>query len=337
MENIRVGLALGSGAARGWAHIGVLRALQEIGVEPAVVTGTSIGSLVGGAYCAGRLDELEQWVRDMDRWQVFNLLDFGFANGGVVSGERIFNKAREQFGAIDVAELKIRFAAVATDLYTGREVWLKQGDVYEIARASCAMPGLLSPKALDNRWLVDGALVNPVPVSLNRALESDFVIAVHLNSQLNVQAPKIPPQDLNPQGLNEQIAQQQNKQREQDSAMQKEHQKRQDVGFKNFLAQGQSYFENFKQKFKKEHETPGVIGVMAGAIDIMQERVTKARMAGDPPDVLLQPKLGHIGILEFERGEEAIEVGYETTLRIRDLIEEDIKMLRFRRGEHVLD
>ena len=344
MEKIRVGLALGSGAARGWAHIGVLRALQEIGVEPMVVTGTSIGSLVGGAYCAGRLDELEQWVRDMDRWQVFNLLDFGFANGGVVSGERVFNKAREQFGAIDVDELPIRFAAVATDLYTGREVWLKQGDVYEIARASCAMPGLLAPKALDNRWLVDGALVNPVPVSLNRALESDFVIAVHLNSQLNVQAPKIPPQDLNPQGLDEQIAQQQHKERERRAAQHdvaqdayQGRQKRQEVGFKNFLAQGQSYFDNFKQKFKKEHETPGVVGVMAGAIDIMQERVTKARMAGDPPDVLLQPKLGHIGILEFERGAESIQVGYETTLRMRDLIEEDIKMLRFRRGERILD
>lgn len=336
MEKIKVGLALGSGAARGWAHIGVLRALHEIGVQPSVVTGTSIGSLVGGAYCAGRLDELEQWVRDMDRWQVFNLLDFGFANGGVVSGERVFNFAREQFGAIKVEDLAVRFAAVATDLYTGREVWLKKGDVYDVARASCAMPGLLSPKGLDNRWLVDGALVNPVPVSLNRALESDFVIAVHLNSQLNVQAPKVPPQDLNPQGLHEQEAQKKQKQREAQKAL-REQKARQDDGFKNFLAQGQSYFENFKQKFKKEHETPSVIGVMAGAIDIMQERVTKARMAGDPPDVLLQPKLGHIGILEFERGEDAIKVGYETTLRMRDLIEEDIKMLRFRRGEKVRD
>lgn len=334
MENIKVGLALGSGAARGWAHIGVLRALHEMGVQPTVVTGTSIGSLVGGAYCAGRLDELEQWVRDMDRWQVFNLLDFGFSNGGVVSGERLFNFARDQFGAIEVEELKIRFAAVATDLYTGREVWLKHGDVYDVARASCAMPGLLSPKALDNRWLVDGALVNPVPVSLNRALESDFVIAVHLNSQLNVQAPKIPPQDLNPQGLDEQVAQRDHKRREQRQVAQSE---RHEVGFKNFLAQGQTYFESFKQKFKKDHETPGVIGVMAGAIDIMQERITKARMAGDPPDVLLQPKLGHIGILEFERGEEAIQVGYETTLRMRDLIEEDIKILRFRRGERIQD
>ncbi|MCL5049393.1 MAG: patatin-like phospholipase RssA, partial [Firmicutes bacterium] len=297
MNDIKIGVALGSGAARGWAHIGVLRALQEMGIRPSVVTGTSIGSLVGGAYCAGRLDEMETWVRDMDRWEVFNLLDFSFSSGGVVSGEKVFNFAREQFGAIKVEDLDIRYAAVATDLYTGREVWLKKGDVYDVARASCAMPGLLSPKPLDNRWLVDGALVNPVPVSLNRALEADFVIAVHLNSQLNVQAPDIPPQDLSPQGMTEQV--EQRKRRE------KEASKSSEQGFKNFLAQGQSYFENLKQKFTKEHETPGVMGVMAGAIDIMQERVTKARMAGDPPDVLLQPKLGHIGILEFERGEEA--------------------------------
>ena len=329
MGNIKIGVALGSGAARGWAHIGVLRALEEIGIRPDVVTGTSIGSLVGGAYCAGRLDELEAWVNEMDRWQVFNLMDFSLMNGGVVSGERVFNFAREQFGAIRVEDLPIRFAAVATDLYTGREIWLKRGDVYDVARASCAMPGLLSPKPLDNRWLVDGALVNPVPVSLNRALEADFVIAVHLNSQLNVQAPQVPPQDMSPQGLTEQV-EQEDERAKQRRAPQKSND---EPGFKSFLAQGQSYFDNFKQKLKKDQPTPGVMGVMAGAIDIMQERVTKARMAGDPPDVLLQPKLGHIGILEFERGQEAIQVGYESTMRMRELIEEDIKMLRFRRGE----
>lgn len=329
MRNMKIGVALGSGAARGWAHIGVLRALEEMGVRPDVVTGTSIGSLVGGAYCAGRLDELEKWVIDMDRWKVFNLMDFSLASGGVVSGEKVFNFAREEFGAINIEDLPIRFAAVATDLYTGREVWLKRGDVYDVSRASCAMPGLLSPKPLDNRWLVDGALVNPVPVSLSRALEADFVIAVHLNSQLNVQAPEVPPQDLSPQGLTEQVAQEDERAKKHN-----EHTKSNDEqGFKSFLAQGQHYFENLKHKFKKDHETPGVLGVMTGAIDIMQERVTKARMAGEPPDILLQPKLGHIGILEFERGEEAITVGYEATMRMRSLIEEDLEMLRFRRGD----
>jgi NTE family protein len=334
MEEIKVGLALGSGAARGWAHIGVIRALHEMGVRPHVVTGTSIGSLVGGAYCAGRLDDLEQWVREMDRWQVFNLLDFGLSNGGVVSGERVFNYAREQFGAMRIEQLSTRFGAVATDLYTGREIWLKKGDVYDVARASCAMPGLLSPKPFNKRWLVDGALVNPVPVSLCRALEADFVIAVHLNSQINVKAPKVPPQDMAPQGLTEQVEQENQRQRPASQTGSQTADKSSEAsGFKGFLAQGQSYFDNFKQKFSKEHESPGMLGVMAGAIDIMQERVTKARMAGDPPDVLLQPKLGHIGILEFERGEEGIDVGYETTMRMKDLIQQELEMLKVRRGE----
>jgi NTE family protein len=327
MQDIKIGLALGSGAARGWAHIGVIRALQEMGIEPHIVTGTSIGSLVGGAYAAGRIDDLERWVLNMDRWEVFNLLDFSFTSGGIVSGEKVFNFARKQFGAIEISKLKQRFAAVATDLYTGREIWLKQGDVYQVARASCAMPGLLSPKPIDGRWLVDGALVNPVPVSLTRALDAEFVIAVHLNSQLNVKAPRIPRQDLNPQGLPEQLEQE---------AKGREAAAREDTnGFKNFLAQGQSYFDNFRQRFKKESASPGVFGVMAGSIDIMQERITKARMAGDPADVLLQPKLGHIGLLEFERGKEAIEVGYETTMRMRPLIEEELKVLRYRRGESI--
>ncbi|MGX5914263.1 patatin-like phospholipase RssA [Aliidiomarina sp. Khilg15.8] len=327
MQDIKIGLALGSGAARGWAHIGVIRALEEMGIKPQIITGTSIGSLVGGAYAAGRINDLERWVSDMDRWEVFNLLDFSFTSGGIVSGEKVFNFARKQFGAIEISKLQQRFAAVATDLYTGREIWLKKGDVYQVARASCAMPGLLSPKPVDGRWLVDGALVNPVPVSLTRALEAEFVIAVHLNSQLNVKAPKVPRQDLNPQGLPEQLEQEAH---ERDGAARDDNN-----GFKNFLAQGQSYFDNFRQRFKKESANPGVFGVMAGSIDIMQERITKARMAGDPPDVLLQPKLGHIGLLEFERGQEAIEVGYETTMRMRELILEELKVLRYRRGESV--
>ncbi|RUO25801.1 patatin [Aliidiomarina minuta] len=326
MQDIKIGLALGSGAARGWAHIGVIRALEDMGIRPHIITGTSIGSLVGGAYAAGRLNEVEKWVRDMDRWQVFNLLDFGLSNGGIVSGEKVFNFARKEFGAIEIRDLDQRFAAVATDLYTGREIWLKKGDVYQVARASCAMPGLLSPKLLNGRWLVDGALVNPVPVSLNRALDAEFVIAVHLNSQLNVKTPEVPSQDMAPQGLADQLE-------FEEGQLKKDAAEQDNSRFDHFLARGQSYFDSLKQKIKKEKNTsPGVFGVMAASIDIMQERITKARMAGDPPDVLLQPKLGHIGLLEFERGEEAIEVGYDTTMRMKELIKEDLKVLSLRRN-----
>jgi len=323
VKRIKVGLALGSGAARGWAHIGVIRALEEMGIEIDVVTGTSIGSLIGGAYAAGRLDEVEAWVRDMDRWKVFNLLDFGLSNGGVISGEKVFNNARKRFGALKVEELQKPFAAVATDLYTGREVWLKRGDLAEIARASCAMPGLLAPKLLNGRWLVDGALVNPVPVSLARALEADFVIAVNLNSQVHIDD-ELSAMDQAP-GTVEQSLEGDARQKVKDLEKEKEKNL-----FHQFLSRSSHYLEQVKDKFTRQPTSPGVFGVMAGSIDIMQERITKARMAGDPADILLQPKVGDIGLLEFETGDKAIEIGYQTTMKMKRLILEEMYHLALR-------
>lgn len=326
MKKIKVALALGSGAARGWAHIGVIRALEELGVEVDIVTGTSIGSLVGGAYAAGKLDDIEQWVRDMDRWKVFNLLDFGLTNGGVISGEKVFNFAREKFGALQAEALPKRFGAIATDLYTGREVWLKQGDLFKIARASCAMPGLLSPKAYEGRWLVDGALVNPVPVSLARALDADFVIAVHLNSQVHVDDDDLPAHDQGPATI-------ESAEQGKTKAVTATTKKSSANAFNKFLSRSQDYFEQVKGKLSRSPSSPGVFGVMAGSIDIMQERITRARLAGDPPDILIQPKLGEIGLLEFELGEEAIKIGYESTMRMKHLILEELVLIQRRRND----
>lgn len=329
MREVEVALALGSGAARGWAHIGVIKALEEMGLKVNVIGGTSIGSLVGAAYASDHLTELEDWVCGMNRWEVFNLLDFGLSHGGLVVGEKVFNHARELFGAIDIEELPIAYGAVATDLYTGREIWLRKGDVYHAASASCAMPGLLSPKSYDSRWLVDGGLVNPVPVSLTRAMGGDFVIAVHLNSQLNTRSNVKTKrgQNMNPHTTDDEIAA--------DVQAEQVGEKEDEQGFfRHFMSQSQTYVDAVKQKFSSSpvDKAPGVFGVMAGAIDIMQERITKARMAGDPPDVLIQPKLGHIGILEFERGNEAIEIGYETTIRMKELILSDLELYQERLG-----
>ncbi|EGN75703.1 Putative esterase of the alpha-beta hydrolase superfamily [Idiomarina sp. A28L] len=323
MNEVVVGVALGSGAARGWAHIGVLRALDDMGINVQVVTGTSIGSLVGGAYAAGKLTEVEQWVRDMDRWAVFNLLDFGFNSGGMVSGERVFNHARERFGTLNIENLKCRYGAVATDLYTGKEIWLRKGDLFSVARASCAMPGLLSPKSFNGRWLVDGALVNPVPVSLARALEADFVIAVHLNSQVHVDNEE-PAHNLSPDSSGDQAA----------TDAKNEVDDPDDPGmFQGFLAKSQLYMDQIRTKFNRQPRSPGMLGVMAGSIDIMQERITKARMAGDPPDILVQPKLGEIGLLEFDHGAHAIDLGYETTMKMKPLIMEELRIMQKRRNE----
>lgn len=326
MYGIKVGLALGSGAARGWAHIGVIRALEELGIEIDIVTGTSIGSLVGGAYAAGKLDEIEAWVRDMDRWKVFNLLDFGLSSGGVIAGEKVFSHAQERFGDLLVGNLKLPYAAVATDLYTGREIWLKEGNLFEVSRASCAMPGLLAPKLLNGRWLVDGALVNPVPVSLARALEADFVIAVNLNSQIHIDDDLQKAVDQAPSTEIEKAARD-----AENSEDRKERIGKSKNVFHQFLSRSQNYLDHVKDKFSRTPSSPGFFGVMAGSIDIMQERITKARMAGDPPDILLQPKVGDIGLLEFEMGEHAIDIGYKTTMNMKHLILDELKYLSARK------
>jgi len=324
MSEVKVALALGSGAARGWAHIGVIKALEEMGVRINMVAGTSIGSLVGAGYASGRLAEVEQWVQGMNRWEVFNLLDFGFNHGGIIGGEKVFNRAREEFGQRNIEDLPVTYGAVATDLYSGREIWLRNGDLYDASRASCAMPGILSPKSFDGRWLIDGGLVNPVPVSLCRALGADFVIAVHLNSQLNSKALQRRGRSIPPQTEAEQLEKEKTDAEIQDN---------ENGFFDNMWSGSKEYLDSFKERFRNNGEkAPGMFSVMASSIDIMQERITKARMAGDPPDILVQPKLGHIGIMEFYRGQEAIDLGYETTTRMCDLIMEEIELYRERRG-----
>ncbi|MGM0482033.1 MAG: patatin-like phospholipase RssA [Pseudomonadota bacterium] len=322
MAEVKVALALGSGAARGWSHIGIIKALEEMGVRINIVAGTSIGSLVGAGYASGRLAEIEEWVREMGRWEVWNLLDFGFNQGGLIGGDKVFSKAREQFGAKKIEDLPITYGAVATDLYSGREMWLRQGDLYDVSRASCAMPGVLGPAAIDGRWLIDGGLVNPVPVSLCRALGADFVIAVHLNSQLTSRTQQQRGRNMPPQTQVEGAPKQPYGTASDETGF-----------FDNFRSNSQHYFDSVKDRFKTNpHKPPGMFSVMSSAIDIMQERITKARMAGDPPDILIQPKLGQIGIMEFERGNEGIDIGYETTQRMRDLILDEIELYRQRSG-----
>lgn len=324
MSEVKVALALGSGAARGWSHIGVIKALEEMGVRINMVAGTSIGSLVGAGYASGRLAEIEQWVQGMNRWEVFNLLDFGFNHGGIIGGEKVFNRAREEFGQRNIEDLPITYGAVATDLYSGREIWLRKGDLYDASRASCAMPGVLSPKSFDGRWLIDGGLVNPVPVSLCRALGADFVIAVHLNSQLNSKVLQQRGRSIPPQTETEQLEKEK---------MDTEVQDNENGFFDNMWSGSKEYLDSFKERFRNNGDkAPGMFSVMASSIDIMQERITKARMAGDPPDILVQPKLGHIGIMEFYRGQEAIDLGYDTTTRMRELIMDEIELYRERRG-----
>lgn len=290
MGELRVGIALGSGSARGWAHIGVIRALAEEGIKPDIICGSSIGALVGGAYAADQLDTLEEWVCNLSMWDVVRLMDIRLA-GGLIEGHTLMASMNEHIQGVSIEELPRPYAAIATDLSSGREVWMQHGSLSDAIRASIALPGLFSPFRHDNRWLVDGGLTNPVPVSLCRAMGADIIIAVNLNSDI-VGRHLTPHRDGEPEKeLLSQLMDRLN------------------------INLGESSLSGFLND-KQQNAVPGMFEVIASTINIMQDRITKSRMAGDPPDVVLSPRLAQLGLLEFDRAEDAIAEGWECVKRM---------------------
>jgi NTE family protein len=282
---LTIGLALGSGAARGWAHIGVLRALNEIGVHPDIVAGTSMGAIVGGCYCAGLLDPLEAFGRRLTRRKVFGLLDINFGGGGLFTGSKVTRLLAAEMKDIRIETLSPRFVCVATELRTGHEVWMQRGNIVNAMRASYAIPGIFQPVFLNGRWLVDGAVVNPVPVSVCRALGADVVIAVNLSSDLFGRGTVI-------------------------------HDHGSDDPAPTTVPAGTPVGNQLqRQLIDGTDGPPGIPAVMIDAYNIIQDRIARSRLAGDPPDVVIGPRLGGIGHFEFHRAREAIEIGYETGRR----------------------
>ncbi len=302
MSRAKIAVALGSGGARGWAHIGVLSALLENGIIPQIVCGSSIGALVGGAYACGQLEQLRKWTESLTWKDIVSLMDISFGRGGIIEGERVVNKLKENFNDHQIQNLSVDYIAVATELYTGREVWIKTGSLLRAMRASFAQPGLFSPVKRGANWLTDGGLVNPVPVSACRALGADFIIAVNLNSRLAGKR----------------------KSRKQESKMARR------MALENLTgdwlpASLQKSAAGYLEKtFNSEDENPSYTDVMIGSINIMQDRITRSRMAGDPPDILLSPSLGQFGFMDYDSAAESIAEGRESVKRmlpaIRDLL-----------------
>ncbi|MGB7500939.1 MAG: patatin-like phospholipase RssA [Azonexus sp.] len=274
MGKPRLAIAFGSGSARGWAHIGVLRALQQASIVPDIVCGTSIGAFVGAAYASGELDPLEGWVRGLTRRDVFGFFDVTLAAGGLIKGEKLLGYTSRLFLDETFADLEKPFACVATDLASGREVWLKEGRVIDAVRASVALPGLLAPHLLDGRYLVDGGLVNPVPVSLCRALGADLVIAVDLGMDTVSLRPR---------------------RAEASSPV---------PAWRQTMGRWLGRESNGEEVFR-----PSLADVVTNSIAIMQGRISRSRLAGEPADVLIAPRLGQLGLLDFHRGDEAIAAG----------------------------
>jgi NTE family protein len=299
MRRPRIGLALGGGVARGWAHIGVLRALERAGVKPDIVCGTSIGALVGAVHLTGKLDVLETWARSLTRLKIVAYLDFQVASGGLIGGNRLMTALREHLGHVAIEDLPVPYTCVATDLVTGHEVWLRHGDLVEALRASISLPGVFSPVEVDQRWLIDGALVNPLPVSVCRAMGAELVIAVNLHADL-LGRTRAPGQHI-PRAAGFDLL-------DELPTSGEPH------GFGGWL----------KSIFGREPNAPSLFGVMVQSLNIMQDRITRSRLAGEPPDVSITPKLGHIGLLEFDRAEEAIAEGASAADRAQSELSEAI-------------
>ena len=291
-ERARVGLALGSGSARGWAHIGVIRALEQAGIRPDIVCGTSIGAVVGAAYAAGELDRFERWVLELGLREVFSLMDVSLG-GGLLKGERLMDFFGRSFVDRPIEQLARPFAAVATSLRTGAEVWLRSGSTRDAVRASIGLPGLLAPVRHEGALLVDGGLVNPVPVSLARAMGADFLIAVDLGSDIlgrHLRADPAP--EAAPSAIAEWIRKLQD-----------------NLGLPD------------REEPPDEPQMPSMLDVLASSLNIMQVRITRSRMAGEPPDLVVAPRLAHLGLLDFHRASEAIEEGRRAVERVAHSLE----------------
>jgi NTE family protein len=301
-----LGLVLGGGAARGFAHIGVLRALAAKGIIPDIIVGTSIGAVVGGCFAAAALDPLEEWARHLTLRGVLGYLDVSLSGSGLIGGSRLAARLEEAIGKTTIEELSTRFAAIATEIKTGHEIWLTRGRVVDALRASYALPGIFPPVCIGDRWLVDGTLVNPVPVSAARALGARVVIAVNLNADLFGRSTTIVNfgSDAAEEAAGEDVPKAQH-------------------GIGALFTPERA----LKRQFLGAAGRPGISTVMVDAFNVMQDRISRSRLAGDPPDVSINPRLGRIGWFDFHRADEAIKLGSEAAEKAVETIGEAIAAL----------
>lgn len=286
----KIALALGAGGARGWAHIGAIRALNEQGIRPDIVCGTSMGSLVGAAYAAGELERLEEWALSLGWRDVFGLMDFTL-RGGLIRGKKLFEFMRARFGLQDIGDLPMPYGAVATELASGREVWLREGQVLDAVRASIAIPGVFAPVLRDGELLVDGALVNPVPVSMCRVLGADIVIAVDLGwAKIGYYRERS--SDAGPAAESGKAA-----------------------WWSRFMP------ARAEDGVAENPDMPSALGVFFASFDVMQVRVGRSRLAGDPADALITPILPDFAMMDFHRAREAIDEGRAAAERARPVLE----------------
>ena len=311
MAEYKVGLALGGGAARGWSHIGVLRTLAKAGIHPDIIVGTSIGAVVGGCYVAEELDELEDFARSLTRRKVLGFLDFNFTGAGLINGDRLCTRLDTKLHGRTIESLPRKYVAVATEMGSGHEVWLSRGSLADAMRASYALPAIFKPVLRDGRWLFDGAMVNPVPVSVARALGARYVIAVNLNADMAERGTMAPLRDTDlPEAPVLDVAEPISADDEPSSVI-----VRNGRALKKLIQ---------RQVFGAPDMSPGMSTVMMEAFNIVQDRIARSRLAGDPPDAMISPRTSGFSLFDFHRAEELIATGEAAAHRVLDDIAREI-------------
>lgn len=305
----RIGLALGGGAARGWAHIGVVKTLKAAGYDAEIVGGTSMGAVVGGCYVTDTIPQLEKFATNLNKRRLFGLMDLNFSGAGLINGNKLGQLLHDNIGEITIDDLEKKYIAIATELSTGHEIWLGKGNLVQAMRASYAMPGVFKPFKIHGRWLVDGALVNPVPVSVCRAYGARLVIAVNLNTDFLCRGTVVRSHDLFDAGNDDDCAPEDIPEVSNGRAA------------KRLLR---------RQLVGPEKGPPGISRVMFDSYNIVQDRIARSRLAGDPPDIMIGPRLSHIGLFDFHRAQEAIEIGAEAAEKALDEIGFAVKALSVR-------
>lgn len=307
----KLGLALGSGASRGLAHIGVVKALDEADIKVDYIAGSSIGALVGASYAAGTIEQFHAFLSTVDWKVITSYLDFNFPQKGLIEGNRIINLIRELLPDADIADLDPPFCAIATNLASGEEVKLRSGNLVEAIRASISLPGIFNPFQIDDNYLVDGGLVNPLPTDVVRGMGADVVIAVDLNNDLiarNGRKKKLKARRRKKKKEKEKLLTRASNNNWFPSKLEEKY---------RILERSvkQSVNRWLEDKEDEEDREPNIFDVIANSINIMEYQITRSKVLRDRPDILIQPELGHLNLFDYDDAEATIREGYEKTLR----------------------
>lgn len=288
----KVGLALGSGSARGWAHIGAIEAIEEAGIPIHCIAGTSIGAFVGAVYATGDLSSLKEFALQMDWKKVISYFDVVFPKSGFMDGKKVHELFSIHTDAKTFDDFKIPVNMIATDLNTGKKVVIDSGNIIEGIRASVSVPGVFTPVKRGDKWLVDGGLVDPIPVSAVRNMGADFVIAVDLNSD---------------------HVSREHKTKKQSTKVKMPSKKKNELMLRiaaQYNSAGDAVKSRINRWFSTSNKSPNIIDVMGTSLGIMQEQISRINLAMDPPDILIQPRLGDLKMFDFDQAERSILEGY---------------------------